>query len=105
MMSADHSRGIFFRQSQFQDWELERNDFFMRLRKPFWLGSRFGLGSRGDAEDLTVPLSRRQTKNELERHFASTDRPILLSQMTRHGETWSELARVFVVSDQWPMCE
>ena len=96
-LSRDHLRNTWIRRSEL-DWlsDTGADHKFCVLRKPYWLAD--------DVRELADPdvQSAASMKDHLVDHSRETNRPVLISRLEQNENHFSEIDRMFVVSDHWP---
>lgn len=95
-LSPDHLRGLWIRNSELDALSSGPDVRFRRLHKPLWLSDEVG-----GVEDEDI-LSADDLGESLRKHFATSDRAVLISELTPSGQRFVESNRIFVVSDRWP---
>lgn len=96
-MSASHLKGTWIRHSELP-WLNDQNGHnkFRVLHKPYWLSPEV---SNSQGQDLS---SFEELKSQLNTHFLSSERPLLVSVLTCQQTNYCEINRVFIVSESWP---
>ena len=91
-----HARCNWIRASELELLDLIEDARYRVLEKPHWLS-----GEEADMKDEGL-LSYGEQREQLVRHFAVSERPVLLGQLKGTGECFGECERFFVVADGWP---
>ena len=109
-LSSQHLRGTWIRSSELNvlaaiQQQHSSRCWFRILEKPFWLTDEVSL-------QVGMELhSALQMQAKLARHFLKDQRPRLVSVVSRHdtvpagGAILHEVERVFVVDENWPLCQ
>lgn len=99
MLSRHHLRGWWLRVSQLREMRMRDCEAYLILSRSRWL-SPLVLGE----EDVAVLEGRQALLDYCGGYFARSDESLLVAELVRQGDSWTEAGRGFVVSDSWPVC-
>ena len=91
-----HLNGIWMRAHESQNYLTQADGLYRVLKKPHWLAEE-----RPD-NAAEGPWQGHQTASMVDAHFARDSRPLLLCKLPSDKDTLPEIARVFIVNNNWP---
>lgn len=93
----EHGKGLWWHMSSFIDSLKTNNNslYWMILPRDRWLSPAY-------SQDINELLYGENLRLALRHWVGTTDRPQLIAAMRKHGDTWIEEQRCFIVPDHWP---